>query len=142
MCWRINDLTSWTGLASQLKGGSKRILIVGAGMIGCELAEDLARAGHDVTLLDFQPKPLISLLPQVAAERLESGLTGLGIKFEGGLSVSSIQTTSSGMKEVKTNCGKVFEVDVVVAATGLNTEKRLAATGRLDFQNGIRRRCG
>ena len=63
LCWRVNDLAGWSGLQQQLTSGPQQVAIVGAGMVGCELAEDLTRAGHRVTLLDRQPLPLTGLIP-------------------------------------------------------------------------------
>ena len=46
----------------------RHVAVVGAGMIGCELAEDLAHAGHAVTLIDQQEGPLANLLPAPAVQ--------------------------------------------------------------------------
>jgi rubredoxin-NAD+ reductase len=41
-------------------------------MVGCELAEDFARAGHSVTLLDREVAPLAGLLPELASATISS----------------------------------------------------------------------
>ena len=51
-CWRINDLQCWNALAEKLQTDTQRVAIVGAGMIGCEIAEDIANTGHQVTLIN------------------------------------------------------------------------------------------
>jgi rubredoxin-NAD+ reductase len=62
LCWRINHLGAYLKLREALGDaattGPKDVLIVGAGLIGSELANDLALGGHRVTLLDVQPEPL------------------------------------------------------------------------------------
>lgn len=65
LCWRVNDLAGWSGLQIQLGRKPQRIAIVGAGMIGCEMAEDFAKAGHKVTLIDRQSLPLGGLLAEI-----------------------------------------------------------------------------
>lgn len=137
LCWRINDLEGWSGLQQKIGASRKRLLIVGAGLVGCELADDFTRAGHQVILLDVQSHPLAGLLPEVAALRVERGLEKAGVLFMGSLVVSSVTKNADGSKRVETECGKIFEADEVVAATGLVTDARLARGAALAFNRGI-----
>lgn len=137
LCWRINDLDAWAGLQKKLQDTHKRILIVGAGLVGCELADDFARAGHQVTLLDIQALPLASLLPDKAANRLRDQFELAGIQFAGEVIVAGVTQNKDGEKLVTTQCGRSFKVDEVVAATGLVTDARLAQGAGLRFDRGI-----
>lgn len=137
MCWRINDLAGWSGLRERLAGGGRRIAIVGAGMVGCELAEDFARAGHTVTLLDVNAQPLSGLLPAQAGQRLRRALEAQGVRFIGPAQLAGVRALSDGSKRITTVGGQAFEVDEVVAATGLATDARLARGAGLAFERGI-----
>jgi rubredoxin---NAD+ reductase len=137
LCWSINHLAAWSGLYKQLAEGAKRIAIVGAGMVGCELAEDFVRAGHSVTLLDREVAPLAGLLPAPASARVERGLRALGVQFVGQVMVAGVVAGADGSKQITTACGQDFDVDIVVAATGLVTESRLARNAGLAFNQGI-----
>lgn len=137
LCWRINELSAWTGLHQKLTAGPKRIVIVGAGMVGCELADDFARAGHQVTLLDIQTAPLAGLLPPQAAECLRLGLEQAGVCFVGGVQVAQVSMASNGSKQVLTQCGRQFEADEIVSATGLVTDPRISTGAGLAFDKGI-----
>lgn len=137
LCWRVNDLAGWSGLHQKLQGTRKHIAIVGAGMVGCELAEDLARAGHRVTLLDSQPQPLGGLLPGLAAERLRSAFDTAGIRFIGPVQVTRVSALDDGPRRIVTACGQQIDADEVVAATGLATDARLARGAGLAFERGI-----
>jgi len=137
LCWRINELTAWTGLHQKLSSGSKRIVIVGAGMVGCELADDFARSGHHVVLLDVQPLPMAGLLPIQASERMRTGLEQAGVSFVGAVKVASVTVSAALSKLVATECGQSFEADEVVAATGLVTDSRLSKGAGLAFDRGI-----
>ncbi|EXF42803.1 rubredoxin/rubredoxin reductase [Pseudomonas sp. BAY1663] len=138
LCWRVNDLAGWTGLQAQLAKGPQRVAIVGAGMVGCELAEDFARAGHRVVLLDRQPQPLGRLLPEPAARRLRQSQTELGIDYRGEVDVTAVSVLADGGKCIETRCGQRLVVDQIVAATGLATDPRLARQAGLAFDQGIR----
>ncbi|MFG1425463.1 FAD-dependent oxidoreductase [Roseixanthobacter glucoisosaccharinicivorans] len=141
LCWRVNDLDAWRGLAAHLDGAPRAILIVGAGLVGCELAEDFSRAGHTVTLLDKEVAPLAALLPPLAAERLRLRLEGLGVRFLGGISVERAERGHHGnpILFTKNAAGdrEVLGADIVVSATGLATAGRLARSAGLAFQRGI-----
>ncbi|MGV8919345.1 MAG: FAD-dependent oxidoreductase [Pseudomonas sp.] len=137
LCWRVNDLNDWSGLQKQLARGPQRIAIVGAGMVGCELAEDFARAGHAVTLLDRNPLPLSGLLPDLAAELLLNSQARMGISFVGSVQITRISADTAGLKNVETDQQRVFQFDQVVAATGLVTDGRLARNAGLAFDRGI-----
>ncbi|WP_271411239.1 FAD-dependent oxidoreductase [Pseudomonas sp. Q1-7] len=137
LCWRVNHLSGWSGLQAQLRQGSQRVAIVGAGMVGCELAEDFARAGHQVTLVDRQHLPLAGLLPEPAARRLRRSQQQLGIGYLGAVQVAGVSGLDDGSKCIATTCGQHLVVDQVIAATGLATDARLARMGGLDFDRGI-----
>lgn len=137
LCWRVNDLAGWTGLRNRLDGASRRIAIVGAGMVGCELAEDFARAGHAVTLLDRNDQPLAGLLPPPAAARLRLALEAQGVCFVGGVEVAEVSARAGGGKHLRSTQGLALDVDEIVAATGLVTDGRLARNAGLAFDRGI-----
>lgn len=138
LCWRVNDLAGWSGLQIQLERKPQRVAIVGAGMIGCEMAEDFAKAGHKVTLIDRQSLPLGGLLPIQAAERLKTSQLKCGIDYMGGVQVKTITDLGAGVKSISTICGVVIEVDHIVTAIGLATENRLARIAGLEFERGIK----
>lgn len=138
LCWRINDLASWQGLHARLQDGARRIAIVGGGMIGCELAEDMALAGHTVTLLDRNRHPLFPLLPEKAGRLLRQSLTAEGIEYRGDEQVTGMEERDSGERAIHLSGGDTLIFDQVIAATGLMTDNRLARLAQLEFDGGIR----
>ncbi|VVO82390.1 Nitric oxide reductase FlRd-NAD(+) reductase [Pseudomonas fluorescens] len=138
LCWRVNDLAGWSGLQIQLERKPQRVAIIGAGMIGCEMAEDFAKAGHKVTLIDRQSLPLGGLLPAQAAVRLKASQLKCGIDYVGGVQVKTITDLGAGVKSIITTCNVVMEVDHIVTAIGLATESRLARIAGLEFERGIK----
>lgn len=137
LCWRINNLSAWAGLHWVLASGPRSVAIVGAGMVGCELAEDLARAGHRVTLLSATAQPLQPLLPVPAARRLAGNLASLGIEFRGDTVVTNVVRTGPETLDVHMADGKTLAVGVVVSAVGLVTEDRMVRSAGLEFRHGI-----
>jgi len=136
LVWRINDLATYTRLRAALASGPQRIAIIGAGMVGCELANDLALAGHSLTLLDAQTRPLSAQLPAAAGARLLQAWADLPIRFIGGVEVTGVTRQPEGGLAVLTVCGAEHAADHVIAATGLRTPGRLARSAGLAFDSG------
>jgi NADPH-dependent 2,4-dienoyl-CoA reductase/sulfur reductase-like enzyme len=102
-------------LVEGLSGGPKRVVVVGAGLIGTETAATLAVAAHDVTALDVLPRPLDRLhepLPALGA----AALAGTGARFVGGAELTEVRR-ENGRATVCYKGGSLT-ADVVVAATG------------------------
>lgn len=140
LCWRINHLDAYEKLRAQLEGGSKDIAILGAGLIGSELANDLALAGHRISLLDTQTEPLAAWSAQNAGPQLLQAWQGLPIAFVGGITIAQVEMLSdvTGRRyAIRSQCGKSWQVDALVAATGLQTPSRLARSAGLAWQEGI-----
>lgn len=144
LCWRINHLGAYLQLQAALgdvaKNGAKDVLIVGAGLIGSELANDLALGGHRITLLDVQAEPLARWQDQQAGPKVLKAWRDLPIRFVGGVKVASVEkiaTSGATRYRVTTECGQRFAADQVIAATGLQTPGRLAQGAGLAWQNGI-----
>jgi len=135
LCWRINDLVAYQRLRGALGVQRRHVVIVGAGLVGSELANDLALEGHGVTLLDVQPRPLAAQLPALASQRLVEAWRGLPLRFVGGVQVAGVMRFE-GMVCVTTTCGQSFEADQVIAATGLLPEGALARRAGLAVDEG------
>lgn len=138
LCWRVNDLASWSGMQQALAKAPQTIAIVGAGIIGCEIAEDLVRASHQVTLLDCNEMPLAGLLPKRASQRLLNHFSELGIRYIGKDEITKMTQTDNQQKQIHLVSGKHIEVDQVIVATGLMTNNRIARHAGLDFERGIK----
>ena len=139
LVWRVNDLAAYTRLRAALGSAPQRIALIGAGLVGCELANDLALAGHHISLIDLQPRPLAALLPEAASARLLAAWQDLPIRFIGGHGVAGVEPLRSdqpdGRLRVRLVGGECLDVDHVIAATGLRTPGRLAASAGLHYDS-------
>ncbi len=137
LCWRVNDLAAWSGLHAELARGPGAVAVIGAGMVGCELAEDLARAGHSVILIGTDALPMPELLPEQAGRRLLAGLEGLGIRYRGHSFVRGLSRRPDGTVALALSDGTSLSAATVIAATGLATPSRLVRSAGLGFDRGI-----
>lgn len=137
-CWRINHLSQYVQFRESLGAGSRRVLVIGAGLIGSELANDLALGGHTVTLTDLAARPLERLLSDTQhSEALLKAWESLPIEFFGRTEVLAIKKNQAGEYDVRMSLERNVSVDAIVVATGLRTCERLAASADLAFNDGI-----
>ena len=148
LCWRINHLGAYLKLQARLGtvavSGAKDVMIIGAGLIGSELANDLALGGHRITLLDVQTEPLARWPAEQAGNKVLKAWQDLPIRFVGGVKVAQVEkiiglphTPHTTRYRITTECGQRFAADQVIAATGLQTPGRLAQGAGLAWVNGI-----
>ena len=131
----VNSLDDYAHFSEQLKS-ARHISIMGAGLIGCEFANDLSNTGYQVTLIDLADRPLGRLLPEKAAVSLQEKLSNLGIEWRLSQSVQSVNHISSGL-EITLNDGSRMSTDLVLSAIGLKPDIHLAESAGLTVNRGI-----
>jgi rubredoxin-NAD+ reductase len=139
----VNSLDDFAALHAQLQPGSasgsnRPVLIMGAGLIGCEFANDLATAGFRVSVVDPGMRPLAALLPEAASAELRQALEALGVTFHFGSTVRSVDSAqNAGGLQVLLSNGLVAHADCVLSAIGLRADTRLAQAAGLAVERGI-----
>jgi 3-phenylpropionate/trans-cinnamate dioxygenase ferredoxin reductase component len=121
--------TGMLDLAAQVVEEGRRVVVIGAGLIGTETAATLA-ARHSVTLVDMLDRPLGRLLPRLSDVALAT-LGQLGVRFVGGAQISEVVPNGAG-HVVRTSTHGDLPCDVVVSAAGFRTSlpESLAPDGR------------
>ncbi|MDR7307343.1 FAD-dependent oxidoreductase [Rhodoferax saidenbachensis] len=114
----------------------KTVLIMGAGLIGCEFANDLVHTGATVHVVDPGPRPLSLLLPAEAGDQLRTALEALGVVWHFGTTVTAVDGTDSGLT-VQLADGGVVSAHMVLSAIGLRADTALAAAAGLVCERGI-----
>ena len=120
----INDLEDYAQFRQAIEG-KKRITILGAGLIGCEFANDLVLGSYEVDVIDLAPQALGRLLPEVAAQALQSKLSEVGVRWHFATTVQSIDRNGDFLSITLAN-GSVISSDVFLSAVGLRPRLDLA----------------
>lgn len=135
---RLNTLKSQ-------KSAPVKVAIIGAGLIGCEFANDLIgqntgnqTADITVAVFDKAARPLAQQLPSEAGIMLQDALTQSGVTFYLGTDITSITTnidTSDNATVTisfdKDKQSQTFEADIVLIAIGLVANTDLAASANI-----------
>ncbi len=104
--------------------GARRAVVVGAGFIGLEMAENLARRGLEVTLIELQPQ----VLPPLDAEMawyVQHELQHHGVRVVLGDGVGGF-AERNGELEIVTAAGHTLRTDMVILGIGVKPEATLA----------------
>lgn len=131
----VNNLDDYRKFRETLEG-KHHIAILGAGLIGCEFANDLAAKGYQVSVFDLSPQPLGRLLPPEAGKFFRDKLTAAGVNFLLGTTVERI-SKENGYYQLLYEGGKVIQVDMVLSAIGLRPRTSLAAAAGIQVNRGI-----
>ncbi|MEY6434193.1 FAD-dependent oxidoreductase [Thioalkalicoccus limnaeus] len=134
---QLNDLDQFESLTELLNSGSKRVLILGAGLIGCELGDHLARAGHEVAINDKAPHLLSSVVSEGVSTCVHDRYVQNGIEFVLGTAIKDVAKGDGGL-QIQFEDGRTMERDVVISAIGLKPNVELAARAALDVGKGIK----
>lgn len=131
----VNDLDDYARFRSAIEG-KKRVAIIGAGLIGCEFANDLAAGGYAVDIIDIARQALGRLLPPEGGAMLKDKLSALGVQWHLGTSVQSVDAANGGYTLTLAN-GQSLQTDIVLSAVGLKPRTALAAAAGIKVNRGI-----
>ncbi len=113
----LTDIPAWTS-AEALSGPDlpRRLIVLGGGAVGCELAQIYAAFGSQVTLIDADDRVLPGEA-QFAGELLADGLRRTGVDLRLGAAAVKAETTDAGLALTLAD-GSRLEADRVLLATG------------------------
>jgi rubredoxin-NAD+ reductase len=139
----INSLDDFAVFHARLQAGAqtpgrpqRQVLIMGAGLIGCEFANDLAQAGVRVRVVDPGLRPLAALLPPEASAALQKALEALGVQFDFDCTVRAVDH-AAGQLQVTLATGETVPADAVLSAVGLRADTALAQAAGLLVDRAI-----
>lgn len=116
-------------------GAGKRLAIIGAGLIGAEVAATAAAAGTAVVLIDPVPVPLVPAMGPEAAAYLHSLHARNGVETLTALPVDVVPD-GAGLA-VLLEDGSAVAADTVLAAVGMVPDTALAEAAGLEVDDGI-----
>ena len=137
--YAINDLLDYADFRRALeRNKAKKVVLIGAGLIGCEFANDLINGGFEVEAVDPLGYCLPGLLPEVAGKAVQRALEDLGARFHFGSLVTAVNQKPDGEGVVVSlNNGESLLADMVVSAVGVRPRTALAKAAGIACNRGI-----
>jgi rubredoxin---NAD+ reductase len=131
----VNDLEDYKHFRDALQG-KKRIVVIGAGLIGVEFANDLSRAGFDVEVVSTDQWAVQRLLPEAPARLLQSALDAKGVTWHFDALASSVNKTDNGFV-LRCISGMEIEADLIFSAIGIVPDLALGKLADVEMKRGI-----
>jgi len=114
-------------LLSEVDVAPATAVVIGAGFIGLEMAENLVSQGMEVTIVEAMPQVLPPLDPELAI-LVEEELVAHGVVVETGATVASVDDATVTLAD-----GRTLPAELVVGAIGVRPDVRLAEAAGLDL---------
>ncbi|MGL4306009.1 MAG: NAD(P)/FAD-dependent oxidoreductase [Mycobacteriaceae bacterium] len=106
-----------------LKAGS--VLIIGAGLIGAEVAATARALGVEVTLIEAAATPLSRIMPTEVSALFEQIHQENGVSLHTNASLSELISTDTGVRAIAAD-GRSWEAPIAVIAIGMVPDTELA----------------
>jgi rubredoxin-NAD+ reductase len=131
----VNDLEDYAKFRNAI-ASKKKVAILGAGLIGCEFANDLVLGDYEVDVIDLAPQVLGRLLPEAAAKELQDKLSDAGVRWHFSTTAKTINRNGDAIQISLAN-GEAISCDVVLSAVGLKPRLDLAKAAGIKTGVGI-----
>ena len=130
----VNDLEDYEIFRELLKA-KQSIAILGAGLVGCEFANDLVNAGHKVDVIALSTHPVERLLPEEISRLLEHALADNGVRWHFEQLANSVNKHGDKYRIVLPQTH--IDADLVMSAIGLKPNTKLAQEAGMIVNRGI-----
>ncbi len=118
-------------------GTAKRVLCIGAGVIGLEIASSACKRGCAVTVLEALPRAMGRAVSPEGAAFIESLHRAAGVDLRFGVIVDRLEPAPDGGTQVVCRDGETFDADLVIAGVGMQRNLALAEAAGLALEGGI-----
>jgi NADPH-dependent 2,4-dienoyl-CoA reductase/sulfur reductase-like enzyme len=115
---------------------TRLLAVVGAGLIGLEVASSARELGTDVVVIEAAPRILARVTDEVTGAHLEAAHRAHGVDIRVDTNITEVETRSGGGVAL-TAGGSVVNADLVLVGVGAVPDTRLAAAAGLALDNGI-----
>ncbi|MDQ2994551.1 MAG: FAD-dependent oxidoreductase [Pseudomonadota bacterium] len=131
----VNSIEDYVQFRDALSPSAK-IIILGAGLVGCEFANDLANVQHPVHVVAPAEYPVDRLLTPELGNVVKTALSSSGVIWHLQQTAVSINHHNNAL-HVTLSDGTLLEADVVLSAIGLRPHIELAQSAGLRVARGV-----
>lgn len=117
-------------------GSAVRVVIVGGGFIGLELASGARLLGCEVVVLEADARLLRRSTPEALASAIAARHQREGVEIALGVQIEAIEPLGSGARVILAE-GRAIDADVVITGIGAAPTTELASDAGLDIDNGV-----
>lgn len=123
-------------LSDAIDRGAKSATIIGAGVLGCELASSLRERGVEVAMADLAPLPLVRIFGAEIGKMAVGWMTEAGVTLHLGVGIAAIRAEPAGFS-VDLSGGTELHSDLVIIAIGAEPETEWLTGSGIGIANGV-----
>ena len=131
-CWRLADARN---IAGRARPGAK-VLLMGAGFIGCIILEALAKSGAALNVVEMADRMVPRMMNDTAASMIKSWCEARGVAVRTATRVSAIECSGDEFS-VTLSTGDAVGADLIIVATGVRPNIDLLAGTGIETDHGI-----
>lgn len=113
-CWTLEDTRA---IAERAQKGAK-VVLIGAGFIGCIILESLVERGVDLTVVEAEDRMIARMMDGTGGDMLKSWVEAQGVHLMTSTKVTGVAQDGGGLK-VSTDKGGDIPADLVVVSVGV-----------------------
>ncbi len=133
-CWTLEDARNVARLATE----GSRVVLMGAGFIGCIILESLALRGVDLTVVEMGEHVVPRMLNDTPARLIEKWCGSKGVRILTSTRAMAIeQAGQGGSLTVSLDNGETLAADLVIAATGVKPNISFLAGSGIETDQGV-----
>jgi len=132
----IRSLDDAIALRAALVPGAK-VVVLGAGFIGCETAATARKLGCAVTIVAPSDLPIVRILGATLAAEIMRRQQAQGVKFAMKQNISSLIGEGDKLSAVMLDNGSTLECDVLIEAIGSHSNTEWLASNDIDIADGV-----
>ncbi len=132
-CWTLAD---GRNIAARANKGS-RVVLMGAGFIGCIILEALALRGVKLTVIEMGDRMVPRMMNQAAGGMIKRWCESKGVNVHTSTRVESIEKAGTALK-VRLDNGKLLDADVVISATGVRSNLEFLKGSGIETDFGVK----
>ncbi len=133
--YTLRHLRDVAPLRNELNAGS-HLVVVGAGLIGSEVAATAKGLGVKVTILEAASAPIARLMPAWLGEKVASLHKDMGVKMVMNARIESFNQYEGGVR-ISMASGNRIDANAVLVAIGMTPNIELAANAEIEVADGI-----
>jgi 3-phenylpropionate/trans-cinnamate dioxygenase ferredoxin reductase subunit len=130
----LRDIADATAIRERL-GAGRKVVIIGAGFIGLEIAATATSLGAEATIVEIA-RPMGRAVSAIMSDFFLKAHAAFGARFRLGLGVGAIEGRERAEAVVLTD-GETLSADMVIVAVGVVAEDALARATGLECANGV-----
>jgi 3-phenylpropionate/trans-cinnamate dioxygenase ferredoxin reductase subunit len=134
-CHYLRTFEDALAIGSHLRS-QVRLVVVGGGFIGLELAAAARGRGCPVTVIEAQPRILMRGVPAEIAQAIHAAHEARGVSILCGTGIAAIEDTDRGMRVVLAD-GEAVAADLCIVGIGATPNVELARAAGLAIDNGV-----